>query len=91
MTKNGILYKICPDEQGEYVDAQGRRCNLLVCFEVCFPPIITFDEEGNIIKIKNPTKEEKGFFTYHSLSEALMGLGLTKIDNGSGTHESRNV
>ena len=77
-----MLYKICPDEQGEYVDAQGRRCNLLVCNEVVFPPQETLDEEGNVVESRVPTPQEKGYFSYPSLEAALEGLDLQKAQGG---------
>ena len=82
MSEKQMLYKVCLDEQGEYVDAQGRRCNLLVCNEVVFPPQETLDEEGNVLEIRVPTPQEKEYFAYPSLEAALAGLGLQKAQGG---------
>ena len=82
MSEKEMLYKICPDDAGEYVDAQGQRCNLLVCNEVVFPPQETLDEEGNVVESRVPTPQEKGYFAYPSLEAALAGLGLQKADGG---------
>ena len=78
-----MLYKICPDEQGEYMDAQGRRCNLLVCNEVVFPPEETLDAEGNVVESRVPAPQEKGYFSYSSLEAALTGLGLTQAGDSA--------
>lgn len=80
MSKEQMLYKVCPEEQGEYVDAQGQRCNLLVCNEVVFPPEETIDEEGNVIESHVPTPQERGYYAYPSLDAALAGLGLQKAE-----------
>lgn len=80
MSEKQMLYKVCFDEQGEYVDAQGRRCNLLVCNEVVFPPQETLDEEGNVVERRVPTPQERGYFSYPSLYEAISGLGLQKAN-----------
>ena len=82
MSEKQMLYKVCLDEQGEYVDAQGRRCNLLVCHEVVFPPQETLDEEGNVVESRVPTPQERGYFSYPSLKAALAGLDLQKADGG---------
>lgn len=82
MSEKEMLYKICPDEQGEYVDAQGRRCNLLVCNEVIFPPQETLDEEGNVVESRVPTPQERGYYSYPSIEAALAGLGLQKAQEG---------
>ena len=80
MTKEQMLYKVCPEEQGEYVDAQGQRCNLLVCNEVVFPTEDTLDEDGNVIESHVPTPQERGYYAYPSLDAALAGLGLQKAE-----------
>lgn len=80
MSEKKMLYKICPDDAGEYVDAQGRRCNLLVCNEVVFPPEETLDEEGNVVERHVPTPQERGYYAYPSLDAALAGLGLQKAE-----------
>ena len=85
MSEKQMLYKVCFDEQGEYVDAKGNRCNLLVCNEVVFPPQETLDEEGNVVESRVPTPQERGYFSYPSLEAALIGLGLQETE-GSG-HE----
>lgn len=82
MSEKQMLYKVCLDEQGEYVDAQGRRCNLLVCNEVVFPPQETLDAEGQVVEIRVPTPQEKGYFAYPSLEAALAGLDLQKAQGG---------
>ena len=82
MSEKEMLYKICPDEQGEYVDAQGQRCNLLVCNEVVFPEEETLDEEGNVLERRVPTPQERGYYSYPSLEAALAGLGLQKAAGG---------
>ena len=82
MSEKQMLYKVCPDERGEYVDAQGQRCNLLVCNEVVFPEEETLDAEGNV-QIRVPTPQERGYFSYPSLEAALAGLGLQKADGGN--------
>ncbi len=86
-----MLYKICPDEQGEYVDAQGRRCNLLVCNEVVFPPQETLDAEGNVVESRVPAPQEKGYFAYASLEAALTGLGLSRWEETGAEHDGGNV
>ena len=82
MSEKEMLYKICPDDAGEYVDAQGQRCNLLVCNEVVFPPQETLDAEGNVLESRVPTPQERGYFSYPSIEAALAGLGLQKADGG---------
>ena len=82
MSEKQMLYKICPDDSGEYVDAQGQRCNLLVCNEVVFPPQETIDEEGNVVQPYVPTPQERGYYAYPSLDTALAGLGLQKAEGG---------
>ena len=82
MSEKEMLYKICPDEQGEYMDAQGRRCNLLVCNEVVFPPEETLDAEGNVVESRVPAPQEKGYYAYPSLEAALAGMGLQEAEGG---------
>ena len=82
MSEKQMLYKVCFDEQGEYVDAQGRRCNLLVCNEVVFPPQETLDAEGKVVQRYVPTPQERGYFAYPSLEAALAGLDLQKAEGG---------
>lgn len=71
-----MLYKVCFDEQGEYVNEQGKRCNLLICNEVIFPAEDV--EEGNIARYI-PAPEEKGFYKFPSLENAMIGLGLSNF------------
>lgn len=80
MSEKEMLYKICPDDAGEYVDAEDRRCNLLVCNEVVFPPEEVLDEEGNVVETRVPTPQERGYYAYPSLEAAMAGLGLQKVD-----------
>lgn len=91
MSEKEMLYKICPDEQGEYMDAQGRRCNLLVCNEVVFPPQETLDAEGNVVEIRVPTPQERGYFSYPSLEAALTGLSLSRWEETGAEHDGGNI
>ena len=83
MSEKNMLYKICPDEQGQYVDARGQRCHLLVCHEVVFPAEETLDGQGNVVQSRVPTPQEKGYFAYPSLEAALTGLGLTQAGDSA--------
>ena len=91
MSEKEMLYKICPDEQGEYVDAQGQRCNLLVCNEVVFPEEETLDEEGNVLESRVPTPQERGYYSYPSLEAALAGLGLSRWEETGAEHDAGTV
>lgn len=82
MSEKQMLYKVCLDEQGEYVDAQGRRCNLLVCNEVVFLEEEILDAEGKVAQTYVPTPQERGYYSYPSLEAALAGLDLQKADGG---------
>lgn len=74
-----MLYKVCAEENGEYVDAKGNRCNLLICNEVIFPAEEKVDAEGKVQK-RIPTPTEKGYIVYPSLQAALAALGLQKAE-----------